>query len=50
MHNVFRQVMRKGPKLEESIAVCSTEIKAERKSVANRRKLHVCLYSAWTAI
>ena len=31
MHYVFRQVMRKGPKLEASIAVCSTEIKAEKE-------------------
>ena len=31
MHYVFRRVMRKGPKLEASIAVCSTEIKAEKE-------------------
>ena len=37
MHYVFRQVMRKGPKFDASIAVCSTEIRAE-KEIANRGK------------
>ena len=40
--------MRKGLKLEASIAVCSTEIKAEKE--ISWGKLHVCLYFAWTAI
>ena len=29
MHDLFRQVLRKGPKLKASDVVCTTEIKAE---------------------